>query len=171
MCFTESLGVDPSTQQGLKEAQPGAGAGRAAGSGELTFRDGLAPREAGISVHVFFYVKKVGRQERRTSKSRSENRKQDGLSHVGFFSALRPTRNTNSTSVEGQLLKCESLGGKIQNRLSAPQAPGGGSSPQTLGVVVLGGQRSRHRGIGPMPAAAGALPLTRVRQEVKRTEG
>lgn len=36
----------------------------------LTFRDRLAPQKAGVSVSVFFYVKKAGRRER--SKSQSE---------------------------------------------------------------------------------------------------
>lgn len=51
----------------------------------LTFGDGLAPQEAGVSVSVFFYVKKVGRQERRTTKSQSENRTRKGISHRDFF--------------------------------------------------------------------------------------
>lgn len=47
---------------------------------KLTFRGRKAPQEAGVSVNVFFYLKKVGRQcKEETTENQSENGKQDAL--------------------------------------------------------------------------------------------
>lgn len=46
------------------------------GGWRLTFRGRQAPQEAGVSVNVFFYLKKVGRQRKEeTTESQSENGK------------------------------------------------------------------------------------------------
>lgn len=46
------------------------------GGWRLTFRGRQAPQEAGVSVNVFFYFKKVGRQRKEeTTESQSENGK------------------------------------------------------------------------------------------------
>lgn len=50
------------------------------------FRDRQAPQEAGVSVNVFFYLKKVGRQcKEETTKSQSENEKQNALGQICRF--------------------------------------------------------------------------------------
>lgn len=54
-----------------------AAAGPEEGSRWLTFRGGLAPQEAGVSVSVFFYIKKAGRQERRTRANQKTESKKD----------------------------------------------------------------------------------------------
>lgn len=57
--------------------------GVAQGGWRLTFRGRQAPQEAGVSVNVFFYLKKVGRQcKEETTKSQSGNGKQDALGQI-----------------------------------------------------------------------------------------
>lgn len=101
----------------------------------LTFRDGLAPQEAGVSVSVFFYVKKVGGQERRPTKSQSENRKQKGISHMDFLQrALHDTEHRlyfhGKTATEAQMLRCEDPDWAKRSR-SSPRKCKGISFPQT----------------------------------------
>lgn len=100
----------------------------------LTFRDGLAPQEAGVSVSVFFYVKKVGRQERRPTKSQSENRKQEGISHMDFFQhTLHDTEHkllpredsycSTDAEVQRPRLECSRSSPRKCKGISFPQTP------------------------------------------------
>lgn len=56
------------------------------GGRRLTFRGRQAPQEAAVSVNVFFYLKKVGRQcKEETTKSQSESGKQGALGQICKF--------------------------------------------------------------------------------------
>ena len=125
-----------------------AAAGPEEGSRWLTFRGGLAPQEAGVSVSVFFYIKKAGRQERRTTKSQSENRKQEGLSHVGFcqhgMQTLFPWKNSQ---------KRRSSGGKIQNGLNVLEAhQGNGKESRPHGCLTGAGSAGSQSATTPHPS-------------------
>lgn len=93
------------------------------GGWRLTFRGRQAPQEAGISVNVFFYLKKVGRQRKEeTTESQSENGKQDALDQICRF------RMCNVQFISGVKLRP-----KLTNSLGCIGAcrGGSGSAPTT----------------------------------------
>lgn len=102
------------------------------GGWRLTFRGRQAPQEAGVSVNVFFYLKKVGRQcKEETTESQSENGKQDAL---GQSASSECAMCSSACRVELRL----KLTKEITKVLAAQMPAGGsGSAPTTDRVWSL----------------------------------